>query len=187
MCSDIHRLSDVINQGLQETVACMCVIVKYLTHDFSKLVNLLRSCNGTSFVFDELRLFYRTSSPPSAKHSKAFYCSTDTCRASRDGYLKLYYRSFMRTLRFRAPQDFRRFIAVVLSFAATLNSHVGPLASELKQITRVSQNCISSLDIGYLTPRKGPIIEHVFGVLLKLYHKYNDQALRGRILHCLGK
>jgi len=31
---------------LQETVGCMCVVVQYLTHDFVRLVNLLKSCNG---------------------------------------------------------------------------------------------------------------------------------------------
>ena len=36
---------------LQEAVACMCVVVDHLTHDFSLLINLLKSCNGehTSF------------------------------------------------------------------------------------------------------------------------------------------
>lgn len=33
-------------QGLQETVACMCATVHNLTHDFGRLVALLRSCNG---------------------------------------------------------------------------------------------------------------------------------------------
>jgi cohesin loading factor subunit SCC2 len=33
---------------LQETVGCMCVVVQYLTHDFVRLVNLLKSCNGRS-------------------------------------------------------------------------------------------------------------------------------------------
>lgn len=33
-------------QGLQETVACMCAIVLHITHDFGRLVALLKSCNG---------------------------------------------------------------------------------------------------------------------------------------------
>ncbi|KAF8208426.1 hypothetical protein K438DRAFT_2012502 [Mycena galopus ATCC 62051] len=33
-------------QGLQETVACMCTVVQCLTHDFPRLVALLKSCNG---------------------------------------------------------------------------------------------------------------------------------------------
>lgn len=35
-----------IVKGLQETVACMCATVHNLTHDFGRLVALLRSCNG---------------------------------------------------------------------------------------------------------------------------------------------
>ncbi|KAF4617468.1 hypothetical protein D9613_005695 [Agrocybe pediades] len=33
-------------QILQETVACMCVVVQHLTHDFVRVVNLFKSCNG---------------------------------------------------------------------------------------------------------------------------------------------
>ncbi|KAF8879492.1 hypothetical protein BD779DRAFT_1551796 [Infundibulicybe gibba] len=33
-------------QVLQETVACMCTVVKNLTHDFVRLVNLVKSCNA---------------------------------------------------------------------------------------------------------------------------------------------
>ncbi|KAJ7465273.1 hypothetical protein FB451DRAFT_1263153 [Mycena latifolia] len=33
-------------QGLQETVACMCTVVQCLTHDFPRLVALLKSCNA---------------------------------------------------------------------------------------------------------------------------------------------
>ncbi|KZT11764.1 uncharacterized protein LAESUDRAFT_733751 [Laetiporus sulphureus 93-53] len=32
--------------GLQEAVACMCSIVEHITHDFGRLVALLRSCNA---------------------------------------------------------------------------------------------------------------------------------------------
>jgi cohesin loading factor subunit SCC2 len=31
---------------LQESVACICAVVQYLTHDFGRLVALLKSCNG---------------------------------------------------------------------------------------------------------------------------------------------
>ncbi|KAG6849921.1 hypothetical protein H0H93_003632 [Arthromyces matolae] len=33
-------------QVLQESVACMCIVVQHLTHDFMRLVNLLKSCNA---------------------------------------------------------------------------------------------------------------------------------------------
>ncbi|KAI0290109.1 hypothetical protein B0F90DRAFT_1654815 [Multifurca ochricompacta] len=32
-------------QALQETVACLCAVVQHLTHDFNRLVGLLKSCN----------------------------------------------------------------------------------------------------------------------------------------------
>ncbi|KAK7056612.1 Sister chromatid cohesion protein 2 [Paramarasmius palmivorus] len=32
--------------ALQESVACICVVVQYLTHDFVRLVSLLKSCNA---------------------------------------------------------------------------------------------------------------------------------------------
>ncbi|KAI0823297.1 hypothetical protein BC628DRAFT_1504458 [Trametes gibbosa] len=33
-------------QGLQETVACMCATVHHITHNFDRIVGLLRSCNA---------------------------------------------------------------------------------------------------------------------------------------------
>lgn len=30
----------------------MCTVVQYLTHDFIRLVNLLKSCNGMVLIFD---------------------------------------------------------------------------------------------------------------------------------------
>ena len=34
-------------QALQETVACLCTVVQCITHDFLRLVALVKSCNGT--------------------------------------------------------------------------------------------------------------------------------------------
>jgi len=31
---------------LPETIACFCSVIKHLTHDYSRLVGLLKSCNG---------------------------------------------------------------------------------------------------------------------------------------------
>jgi cohesin loading factor subunit SCC2 len=36
-------------QIMQETVGCMCVVVQHLTHDFVRLINLMKSCNGAFF------------------------------------------------------------------------------------------------------------------------------------------
>ncbi len=35
-------------QIMQETISCMCVVVQHLTHDFVRLINLMKSCNGLS-------------------------------------------------------------------------------------------------------------------------------------------
>ena len=37
-------------QIMQETVGCMCVVVQYMTHDFVRLINLMKSCNGMLFL-----------------------------------------------------------------------------------------------------------------------------------------
>ncbi|PCH40319.1 hypothetical protein WOLCODRAFT_67627 [Wolfiporia cocos MD-104 SS10] len=42
----VLKPSSAAGMGLQETVACMCAVVRHLTHDFSRLVALLRSCNA---------------------------------------------------------------------------------------------------------------------------------------------
>lgn len=36
--------------GLQEAVACLCVVVHHLTHEFKRLVMLLKSCSCTSSI-----------------------------------------------------------------------------------------------------------------------------------------
>ncbi|EJD50599.1 hypothetical protein AURDEDRAFT_182486 [Auricularia subglabra TFB-10046 SS5] len=46
-------------QALQETVACMCSVVQHLTHDYVRLVGLLKSCNG------KLQEFMRRTVDPS--------------------------------------------------------------------------------------------------------------------------
>jgi cohesin loading factor subunit SCC2 len=42
-------------KALQETVACMCTVVQNLTHDFVRLVALVKSCNG---LLRALMLYY---------------------------------------------------------------------------------------------------------------------------------
>ena len=42
----LKNTPDSVLQILQETVGCMCVVVQHLTHDFVRLVNLFKSCNG---------------------------------------------------------------------------------------------------------------------------------------------
>lgn len=33
-------------QGLQETVACLCAVVQHVTHEYRRLVALVKSCSG---------------------------------------------------------------------------------------------------------------------------------------------
>ena len=42
---DVRLMMKPLLQALQETVACMCAVVQNLTHDFTRLVALLKSCN----------------------------------------------------------------------------------------------------------------------------------------------
>lgn len=39
----------------------------------------------------------------------------------------------------------------------------------------------------YIPFEQSSVTEHVYMCLLKLYQKYQDQGLRGRILQCLGR
>lgn len=45
---------NLLSKCLQESVACMCSVVQHLTHDFHRLVALLKSCNGERFALKRL-------------------------------------------------------------------------------------------------------------------------------------
>lgn len=45
-CTALWGANSFPLKALPETVACMCVVVEHLTHDFARLAALLRSCNG---------------------------------------------------------------------------------------------------------------------------------------------
>ncbi|OSD02424.1 hypothetical protein PYCCODRAFT_1410918 [Trametes coccinea BRFM310] len=122
-------------QGLQETVACMCATVHHITHDFARIVALLKSCNS--------RLQEAIRKPSSQSLSAA---------EQRTLSILLFITSLLcehcNFDRLRTEQD---------KFKA--------------EIDKISQ---------------GSVTEHVYMCLLKLYEKYNDGGLRGRILQCLG-
>ncbi|EGN98100.1 hypothetical protein SERLA73DRAFT_109431 [Serpula lacrymans var. lacrymans S7.3] len=122
-------------QGLQESVACMCAVVQNLTHDFNRLVALVKSCN--------------------ARLQQAI------CRS---------------TAQRMTPVEVRT-LSILIFIVSLLGEHCDfdyvrneyeDLASDLNTITR------------------GSVVEHIYNSLLKLYEKYDDIGLQGRILQCLG-
>jgi cohesin loading factor subunit SCC2 len=55
-------------QIMQETISCMCVVVQHLTHDFVRLINLMKSCNG---LFLDHHIFIRWLKPLAYSSSSA--------------------------------------------------------------------------------------------------------------------
>ncbi|RPD54662.1 hypothetical protein L226DRAFT_613702 [Lentinus tigrinus ALCF2SS1-7] len=121
--------------GLQETVACMCATVHHLTHDFGRLVALLRSCNA--------RL----------------------------------QQSIQKPVAQALPPPEQRALTILLFIISLLCEHCN------FDLLRVEEEKFKD-DIDKIT--KSSVTEHVYMCLLKLYQKYQDQGLRGRILQCLG-
>ncbi|KAI0350346.1 hypothetical protein OH77DRAFT_1593607 [Trametes cingulata] len=122
-------------QGLQETVACMCATVHHITHNFDRIVGLLRSCNA--------RLQQAIRKP-----------AAQTLAAAE-----------------------QRALSILLFITSLLCEHCN------FDRLRVEQDKFKA-DIDKIT--QGSVTEHVYLCLLKLYEKYEDSGLRGRILQCLG-
>lgn len=116
---------------LQEAVACMCVVVDHLTHDFSLLINLLKSCNG------RLVGFFRQQT---------------------------------------APKDNRAMLMLVF-IVALLGEHCN-----FDHLRQERENFAGDID----SISKGPIMDHIYSVLLRIYHKFDDAKLRSGVLQCLG-
>ncbi|KII90510.1 hypothetical protein PLICRDRAFT_697054 [Plicaturopsis crispa FD-325 SS-3] len=121
--------------ALQETVACMCTVVQYLTHDFARLVALVKSCNA--------RLQQAIAKPSTQK---------------------------------MAPNEARA-LNILIFIVALLGEHC-----DFDRLRTENQAIGAELD----TITKGSIIEHIYSSLLKLYEKYSELGLRGRVLQCLG-
>ncbi|KAF8648994.1 hypothetical protein AX16_006108 [Volvariella volvacea WC 439] len=122
-------------QVLQETVACLCAVVQSLTHDFSRLINLVKSCN--------LRL--------------------------QDAINK------KQTLEAKEIRS----LCILIFILALLGQHCD--FDKLR-----SENDTPGLTAEINVISRGPIIEHLYDSLLKLYNKFDIPSLRGRILQCLG-
>ncbi|KAI8994107.1 hypothetical protein BD414DRAFT_481445 [Trametes punicea] len=122
-------------QGLQETVACMCATVHHITHDFGRIVALLKSCNA--------RLRQAIEKPTNQNLTAAE----------------------------------QRALSILLFITSLLCEHCN------FDRLRVEQEKFKA-DIDKVT--QGSVTKHVYLCLLKLYEKYEDNGLRGRILQCLG-
>ncbi|RDX49866.1 hypothetical protein OH76DRAFT_1556053 [Lentinus brumalis] len=121
--------------GLQETVACMCAAVHHLTHDFSRLVALLRSCNARLQQSIQKPVTQALSPPEQRALTILLFITSLLCEHCNFDRLRLEEEKFK---------------------------------DDIDKIAKTS------------------VIEHVYMCLLKLYQKYQDQGLRGRILQCLG-
>ncbi|KAI0754694.1 hypothetical protein C8Q80DRAFT_1094239 [Daedaleopsis nitida] len=127
--------------GLQETVACMCATVHHITHDFARLVALLRSCNA--------RLQQAIQKPVTQAQSGAE----------------------------------QRTLSILLFITSLLCEHC-----DFDRLRADEEKFKEDIDKIAKAPLmlQGSVIEHVYMCLLRLYEKYQDQGLRGRILQCLG-
>ncbi|KAJ7211043.1 hypothetical protein B0H12DRAFT_389308 [Mycena haematopus] len=119
-------------QGLQELVACLCTVVQCLTHDFPRLIALLKSCNSR----------------------------------------------IQQNIKTGIPAKDVRALGVLIVIIALLGEHC-----DFERIRRESPAVVPDLDSISSTT---PIVEHIYGTLLELYEKCNNDDLRGRILQCLG-
>ncbi|KAF7357525.1 Sister chromatid cohesion protein [Mycena sanguinolenta] len=119
-------------QGLQELVACLCTVVQCLTHDFPRLIALLKSCNAR----------------------------------------------IQQNIKNGIPAKDVRALGILIVIIALLGEHC-----DFERIRKECPAVVSDLDS--ISPTT-PIVEHIYGTLLELYEKSNNDDLRGRILQCLG-
>ncbi|KAJ1303221.1 hypothetical protein OPQ81_011419 [Rhizoctonia solani] len=118
--------------ALPETVACLCAVVHHITHDYQRLVTLLRSCNS--------RLVQILN-----KHQPT-------------------------------PQDMAT-LTILALIVSLLGEHSN--FDKIRQEQPTIKDLIDAID-------GGPIAEYIYGLIHKLYKRFNDQQLRGRLLQCFG-
>ncbi|CAE6465375.1 unnamed protein product [Rhizoctonia solani] len=118
--------------ALPETVACLCAVVHHITHDYQRLVTLLRSCNS--------RLVQILNKPQPT------------------------------------PQDMAT-LTILALIVSLLGEHSD--FDKIRQEQSTVKDLINSID-------NGPIAEYIYGLIHKLYKRFNDQQLRGRLLQCFG-
>ncbi|KAA1473731.1 hypothetical protein DENSPDRAFT_882264 [Dentipellis sp. KUC8613] len=74
------------------------------------------------------------------------------------------------------PNDMRA-LSILIYIVSLLAEHC-----DFDQLRNETPELVEELD----SVTKGPILEHVYNSLLKLYRKYKEGGIRGRVLQCLG-
>ncbi|CAE7081849.1 unnamed protein product [Rhizoctonia solani] len=115
--------------ALPETVACLCAVVHHITHDYQRLVTLLRSCN--------IQILNKPKP---------------------------------------TPQDMPA-LTILALIVSLLGEHSD--FDKIRQEQSTVKDLIDSIDTG-------PIAEYIYGLIHKLYKRFNDQQLKGRLLQCFG-
>ncbi|KAF8607050.1 hypothetical protein BDV93DRAFT_436800 [Ceratobasidium sp. AG-I] len=119
--------------ALPETVACLCAVVHHLTHDYQRLVALLRSCNG------RLVQVLAKQNQPTAQEIAT--------------------------------------LSILALIVSLLGEH-----SDFDKIREEQPALKPSID----SIKETSIAEYIYGLIHRLYQRFNDQLLRGRLLQCFG-
>ncbi|KAG8885372.1 Sister chromatid cohesion protein 2 [Tulasnella sp. 332] len=118
---------------LPDCIACFCAVVKYLTHDFGRVVGLFKSCNA--------RVQTIITRPQTVSGA------------------------VLRTLN------------IIIFIVSLLCEHC-----DFDSVRQEHTDLAADID----SVSQGPIVDHVYGLLLSLYDMFSEAAARGPILRCLG-
>jgi len=169
----------------------MCAVVQCLTRDFLRLVNLLKSCNGAIVVISPLLLILPSSgllqkfvakpvnTQLSAADSRSLsmlilivsllceHCDFDHLSEQREGMYEVSLVKYLTKSDPLWPRRKKRSASSLsgkqtLHWFAVSSHHVGPSIAQ------------------------GSITDHIYAMLVRLYDKYSDSTLKGRLLQCLG-
>lgn len=161
-------------------------MIQHLTHDFMRLVNLVKSCNGQCSYTSRVHLLIAFFQPVSKLLSSArlprlwgqttFELYQYLYSLSRCSERTVILMSFER----RTQVCTKKCFPLVLISCSSCRTCSGNQRYLPGQYVHFWGNRVILIDI------QGPIIEHIYNSLLQLYEKYDASTLQGRILQCLG-